>query len=643
MACSAIYLSSLVNDSVVGCHAKTFIRPNRALVQPRHRRAQRLPWQGTKSVQASWFEGLNQQPRRKIRPTVAPPLRDPSQQAPNSDKEADASIQQPSSRVVIKVIGVGNGGCNAVDHMIRGGLSGIEFWAANADAAALEKSLATNRVLLGKHIAKGKGAGGDAVIGRATALEERTTLERMVQGADVVFLTAGLGGGTGTGAVPVIASVVRETGALAIAVVTEPFTFEGRKRAQMAMLGFKHLRDAVDTLVVIPCDRLLDFTEDKTPVEDAFGAADEVMRQGVQAVSDLILTPGLVNVDFADLKAVMTRAGCSMLGIGTGSGPKRAKEAARAALLSPLLDTVSRPLGVIYNVTGGADLTLHEVNEAAEIVYNLADPNASIIFGAVIDESFQGRIRITVIATGFNSARALAWQHQRLERQMNRGMPAERMTALPGTGASSGANLAGLTQPADGTDSSKMDLVSGAKIVPAIGENGARVRGWAVPDAAKGWDDVNGATGQGPKEWVAAMQGRLTGEPGADTPSLATGSKPQRSPEAVADGARDGGAAAAGPGGRGEPDKDSGGGGPGHWLSWGKAKLFAGGVKGVDGAAGEPRGPRRHAATTVPEFLRRGRNAEESKSARGPLRRPIIHRKPADNPNMRQEPPEPSQ
>ena len=310
----------------------------------------------------------------------------------------------PSSVARIKVIGVGGGGCNAVNRMIDSGLAGIEFWTVNTDAQALTYSSTTNTMQLGQKLTRGLGAGGNPSIGQKAAEESRDEIFQAVEGSDLVFITAGMGGGTGTGAAPVVAEAAKEAGALTVGVVTRPFTFEGRRRTSQAESGIAALQASVDTLIIIPNDKLLSVISEQTPVQEAFRVADDILRQGVQGISDIITISGLVNVDFADVRAVMADAGSALMGIGVGSGKSRAREAAIAATSSPLLETsIDGAGGVVFNITGGSDLTLHEVNQAAEIIYEAVDPNANIIFGAVIDDRLQGEIRITVIATGFSA------------------------------------------------------------------------------------------------------------------------------------------------------------------------------------------------------------------------------------------------
>jgi len=304
----------------------------------------------------------------------------------------------------IKVAGVGGGGNNAVNRMIRSNLKGVDFIGINTDAQALQHSHAETLVQIGVKLTKGLGAGANPDIGKKAAEETREELIAVLKGADMVFVTAGMGGGTGTGAAPVVAEVAREVGALTVGVVTRPFTFEGRRRAQQAEAGITDLKNKVDTLITIPNDKLLQVVDKKTTMNDAFSIADDVLRQGVQGISDLIAVPGLINLDFADVKTIMKDAGSALMGIGTGTGENRAADAARAAISSALLETsINGAKGVLLNITGGSNLGLFEVNEAAEIIAAAADPEANIIFGAVIDEKMDDSVRVTVIATGFEN------------------------------------------------------------------------------------------------------------------------------------------------------------------------------------------------------------------------------------------------
>ena len=304
---------------------------------------------------------------------------------------------------MIKVVGIGGGGVNAVNRMIEVGLRGVEFIAINTDAQALMMSDADVKLDIGRELTRGLGAGADPDIGRQAAEDHRGEIEDLLKGADMVFITAGKGGGTGTGGAPVIAEVAKSVGALTIGVVTRPFTFEGRQRATKAETGISNIKEKVDTLIVIPNDRLLDVGDRSTSVLEAFRMADEVLLQGVQGITDLITTPGLINLDFADVRAVMTDAGSSLMGIGTARGEDRAAEAARAAISSPLLEaSIEGARGVLLNIAGGSDLGLFEVNEAATIITKAAHADANVIFGAVVDDTLGDEVRVTVIAAGFD-------------------------------------------------------------------------------------------------------------------------------------------------------------------------------------------------------------------------------------------------
>jgi len=303
----------------------------------------------------------------------------------------------------IKVIGVGGGGNNAVNRMITSGLKGVEFISVNTDAQALQLSQTSVKIQIGTKLTKGLGAGANPEIGQKAAEESRDEIIKCLKGADMVFVTAGMGGGTGTGAAPLVAEVAKEMGALTVGVVTKPFTFEGRKRMLQADTGIQNLKAKVDTLITIPNDRLLQVIDKHTSIVEAFRIADDVLRQGVQGISDLIAVPGLINLDFADVKTIMKDTGSALMGIGVAAGENRAAEAARMAISSPLLETsIEGARGVLLNITGGSSLGLFEVNEAAEIIAQAADPEANIIFGAVIDERLEDEVRVTVIATGFD-------------------------------------------------------------------------------------------------------------------------------------------------------------------------------------------------------------------------------------------------
>src|SRR3989454_4392115 len=311
--------------------------------------------------------------------------------------------EEGSAGARIKVIGVGGGGGNAVNRMVHAGLDGVEFIVANTDLQALRHNSAPVKLQIGSKLTKGLGAGADPNVGRQAALEDTDKIIQSLDGADMIFVTTGLGGGTGTGAAPVIASLASELGALTIAVVTKPFKFEGRKRQAQADHGLEALRECVDTIITIPNERLLTIIDRTTPMTDAFATADDVLRQAIQGISDLIIVPGLINLDFADVKTIMAGMGLAMMGTGVAEGQDRAMEAARRAISSPLLEgaSVNGARGVIINVTGGPDLSLVEVSEASCIVQEAADEDANIIFGAVVDPSLKGKVKITVIATGF--------------------------------------------------------------------------------------------------------------------------------------------------------------------------------------------------------------------------------------------------
>jgi cell division protein FtsZ len=304
---------------------------------------------------------------------------------------------------VIKVVGIGGGGCNAVNRMIDAGLKGVEFIAVNTDAQALLMSDADVKLDIGRQLTRGLGAGSDPEVGRQAAEDHHDEIEEVLKGADMVFITAGKGGGTGTGGAPIVAEIAKQVGALTIGVVTRPFTFEGRRRAVQAETGIQKLKEKVDTQIIIPNDRLLQVSDEKTSMLNAFKMADEVLLQGVQGITDLITTPGLINTDFADVKMIMSNAGSALMGIGYASGEGRAVTAARSAISSPLLEaSIEGARGILLNVSGPSDLGLFEVNEAAEIISQAAHPDANIIFGAVIDDALGDEVRITVIAAGFD-------------------------------------------------------------------------------------------------------------------------------------------------------------------------------------------------------------------------------------------------
>ena len=331
---------------------------------------------------------------------------------------------------VIKVVGIGGGGVNAVDRMIDAGLKGVEFIAVNTDAQALLMSDADVKLDIGRQLTRGLGAGSDPEVGRAAAEEHREEIEEVLKGADMVFITAGKGGGTGTGGAPVVAEVAKSLGALTIGVVTRPFGFEGRRRSVQAEAGIQRLKEKVDTLIVIPNDRLLTVSNDKTSMVNAFKMADEVLLQGVQGITDLITTPGLINTDFADVKMIMNNAGTAIMGIGTAAGDNRAVTAAKLAITSPLLEaSIEGARGILLNIAGGSDLGLFEVNEAAEIIHGVAHPDANIIFGQVIDDSMGDEVRVTVIAAGFER-----WD-DRIGPRAGRGRLGQQWHRIAGDGA----------------------------------------------------------------------------------------------------------------------------------------------------------------------------------------------------------------
>ncbi len=314
---------------------------------------------------------------------------------------------QNTSFAKIRVLGVGGGGGNALSSMIsQSQIQGVDFVAVNTDAQALLANPATAKIQIGENLTRGLGSGGDPEVGKQAAEESADKIKDMLEGSDMVFLASGMGGGTGTGAVPIIAGVAKEVGALTIAVVTKPFTFEGTRRMVQAEDGIENLRDKVDTLIVIPNQRILDVVDKKLSLLEAFKVADSVLSQGVQGISDLITMPGLINVDFADVRTIMTNAGSALMGIGTGFGENRAINAARTAIASPLLEiSMDGARGVLFNIIGGADMTMNEVDDAAKIISKAADPDANIIFGATIDENMHDQIKITVIATGFDQTK----------------------------------------------------------------------------------------------------------------------------------------------------------------------------------------------------------------------------------------------
>jgi cell division protein FtsZ len=338
-----------------------------------------------------------------------------------------------ASPATIKVLGIGGGGSNAVNRMIQAGVRGVEYIACNTDLQALRRAHAPTKLQIGGRLTKGLGAGADPDVGRNAALEDQEKLAAVLKGADMVFLAAGMGGGTGSGAGPIIAKLAAESGALTVAVVTKPFEFEGRKRMRQADRAARELRDHVDTLITIPNQRLLSFVEKNTPLAAAFKTADDVLRQAIQGISDLINCPGEINLDFADVRKIMSDMGRALMGTAVADGENRAVHAAQAAISSPLLEdaSIEGARGVLINVTGGADLTLHEVNEAAEIIQQAADPDAEILFGCVHDERLSGMVKVTVIATGFDRGDEMP-EAEELDRPATRSTASARAPFLRG-------------------------------------------------------------------------------------------------------------------------------------------------------------------------------------------------------------------
>ncbi|HAX70112.1 MAG TPA: cell division protein FtsZ [Anaerolineales bacterium] len=370
--------------------------------------------------------------------------------------------QQAEAFARIKVIGVGGAGQNAVNRMMEEGIQGVEFIAANSDAQALTLSRAPVRVRLGDKITRGLGAGGDPEIGRKAAEESSDELYNVLKGADMVFVTAGMGGGTGTGAAPVVAQVAKECGALTIGVVTRPFTFEGGKRAQSAEAGVVKMKEHAHTLISIPNDRLLQLADKKSSLQDAFRMADEVLHQGIQGISELITIPGLINLDFADVRAIMSEGGAALMAVGRGSGDERAKTAAEQAISSQLLDiTIDGARGVLFNVTGGPNMTLFEVNQAAAIIRETAHPDVNMIFGAVIDPEMGDEIRVTVIATGFERSgiprRALE-RLPRTEKPVPASTPFTRSSESVSVGAETRSSADVKSQPLPSINNDDLDV-----------------------------------------------------------------------------------------------------------------------------------------------------------------------------------------
>ena len=350
---------------------------------------------------------------------------------PNFDQSREIL---PSQNAKIEVIGVGGGGSNAVNRMINSDLDGVSFRVLNTDAQALLQSAAESRVQLGQNLTRGLGAGGNPSIGQKAAEESKEELQQALEGSDLVFIAAGMGGGTGTGAAPVVAEVAKQSGALTVGIVTKPFSVEGKRRMRQAEEGIARLAENVDTLIVIPNDRLKDVIAG-APLQEAFRNADDVLRMGVKGISDIITCPGLVNVDFADIRSVMTEAGTALLGIGIGSGRSRALEAAQAAMNSPLLEAarIDGAKGCVINITGGKDMTLEDMTSASEIIYDVVDQEANIIVGAVVDEAMEGEIQVTVIATGFETNQPL--KQQRIKNRLS-NQPLYNMSENKDSGAS---------------------------------------------------------------------------------------------------------------------------------------------------------------------------------------------------------------
>ncbi|MEZ4750128.1 MAG: cell division protein FtsZ [Bdellovibrionota bacterium] len=381
----------------------------------------------------------------------------------------DIVEKEQSKGAKIKVIGVGGGGSNAVTTMINLGLGGVEFIAANTDAQALDKNPAATHIQLGNELTKGLGAGANPEIGKKAALEDSSKVSELLYGTDMVFITAGMGGGTGTGGAPIIANIAREAGALTVGVVTKPFNFEGKKRRKNADQGIHELREAVDTLICIPNQRLLYIANETTSMVECFKKADEVLYQAVKGISDLINIRGLINLDFADVRTVMSAKGMALMGTGVASGENRAVEAAKKAIASPLLEDVSinGATGIIINITGGPDMTLFEVNEASSLITEEADENAEIIFGSVIDEELKDEIRVTVIATGFNPP--------------SQGSVVEKPVVDEPVRISAQANVVDTPVQATGEKNQKVDLQSARNLAREIGKRFFETEEYDIP------------------------------------------------------------------------------------------------------------------------------------------------------------------
>ncbi|XP_010504020.1 PREDICTED: cell division protein FtsZ homolog 2-2, chloroplastic isoform X1 [Camelina sativa] len=395
---------SHLNTRGPGCLRMTEGKRNRVVVAAAHKSESFSIRNSLNSHSPSHFQ--SQDSFLNLHPEISMlnPRKEVTTSGPITEDSDELSTPNTYNEARIKVIGVGGGGSNAVNRMIESEMVGVEFWIVNTDIQAMRMSpvFPDNRLQIGKELTRGLGAGGNPEIGMNAATESKTAIEEALYGSDMVFVTAGMGGGTGTGGAPIIAGVAKAMGILTVGIVTTPFSFEGRRRAVQAQEGIAALRENVDTLIVIPNDKLLAAVSQSTPVTEAFNLADDILRQGVRGISDIITIPGLVNVDFADVRAIMANAGSSLMGIGTATGKTRARDAALNAIQSPLLDIgIERATGIVWNITGGSDLTLFEVNAAAEVIYDLVDPTANLIFGAVVDPSYSGQISITLIATGF--------------------------------------------------------------------------------------------------------------------------------------------------------------------------------------------------------------------------------------------------
>lgn len=442
-------VESALQASTGFIHPSTRKKLSDSVLQEHFRNSQRSN-HVRRSIMASQAYSSRQDPFLDLHPEVSILRGDGRNITSSSKKEIAKHVPSPledfpppvnNNEAKIKVIGVGGGGSNAVNRMIESEMKGVEFWIVNTDVQAMKMSPISpeNRLQIGKELTRGLGAGGNPEIGMNAAKESRSVVEEAVSGADMVFVTAGMGGGTGTGGAPVIAGVAKSLGILTVGIVTTPFSFEGRRRAVQAQEGIAALRNNVDTLIVIPNDKLLTAVSQSTPVTEAFNLADDILRQGVRGISDIITVPGLVNVDFADVRAIMANAGSSLMGIGTATGKTRARDAALNAIQSPLLDVgIERATGIVWNITGGSDLTLFEVNAAAEVIYDLVDPNANLIFGAVIDESLTGQVSITLIATGFKGQDEMEGKAVQGTRQFSYGdvnSGSSRGSSVPTNGA----------------------------------------------------------------------------------------------------------------------------------------------------------------------------------------------------------------